>query len=326
MLKASIVGVTLAFMNAAFAQTCADDIAASVKNGVDVAVNVAKASADCAKADRSACSQDIDALLDGLDSQEKNIAQATGDCKGESPTCVAALKKIGDAIDDFKPIADKMVDECAGDHMSKFSCYLDGFRLLSSGATFAAALKNAVETCKAPSDTSALVDLDNAGTEISDAASAVLSERLVSLEGDIEAASPMQCLADVAVNAKDSVVVVSKLVTAASGCGKEGNFTNCTQDVTALLNALETQDTNIGQALGDCLAKSPQCVTATQKIIGQIEGVKSSIEEFSNGCLTFHSNKTSCIFGGVHLMDGAVTVAEAVMQAVQTCRKREIIV
>jgi hypothetical protein len=326
MLKAGIVGVVFAFINRAHAQSCADDIAASVKDGVDVAVNIAKATADCAKADRSACSQDIDGLLDGLDSQEKNIAQATGDCRGESTECVAAVKQIGDAIDGFKPIAEKMVDECAGDHMNKFSCYLDGFRMLSSGATFAAAVKDAEQACKAPSASFSAVDIDKAGTEMLDVVSAALPDMIVNLQASIIPASLRPCLADIAVNAKDSIFVVGDAATAAIACVKGRNSSTCFHDIDVLMNALETQGANIAQGLGDCLGKGPQCVRAAKKIDIDFDEVKSSVEKLSKECFTDRSGKMSCVFEGVHLLDSGVTVVESVMEAVHVCKKEEVVV
>jgi hypothetical protein len=319
MLKACIVGAVLVFINAAYANTCAADIAASVKDGAYVAVNIAKATVDCKRTDRSACSQDIAGLLDGLDSQQKNIAQARGDCRGESTACVAALKHIGDAIHGFKPIAEKMVDECAGDHMKKLSCYLDGFRMLRSGATFAAAVKDAEKACKAPSASLSSVDYDKAGTEMLDAISAALPDMLVSLQANFPPAS--SCWADMR-----SIFVVGDAATAAVIACVKGNSTTCFHDIDMLMNALETQGAHIARGLGDCLGKGPHCVCAAKKIDIYFDEVKWSVEKFSKECFTDHSGKMSCVFEGVHLLDRSVTFIESVMKAVHVCKKEEIVV
>lgn len=126
---------------------CAGDIGDASKDIAEASAQVVKMIADCKGSDRSACSGDVQSMLQSIDDAEQAIAQAAEDCGGQSAQCTAAVQKIGDAIGSCGPEAAKVAQACAPGQ-SAFVCIADSIMLAGDVAAVAAAIAQCAHDCK----------------------------------------------------------------------------------------------------------------------------------------------------------------------------------
>eukprot|EP00929_Paragymnodinium_shiwhaense_P027862 TRINITY_DN1625_c0_g1_i1.p2 TRINITY_DN1625_c0_g1~~TRINITY_DN1625_c0_g1_i1.p2 ORF type:complete len:324 (-),score=98.75 TRINITY_DN1625_c0_g1_i1:316-1227(-) len=129
------------------AASCAVDIAESAKNVAAASADIVKMAGECKGSDRTACSTDVQAMLQDFDAAEKSIAQAVEDCDGQGAECTAAVQKIGDAIGKCGPEAAKVAENC-GPGKPAFMCVADSILLSGEAAGLAASIAGAVQACK----------------------------------------------------------------------------------------------------------------------------------------------------------------------------------
>eukprot|EP00929_Paragymnodinium_shiwhaense_P075759 TRINITY_DN3877_c0_g1_i1.p2 TRINITY_DN3877_c0_g1~~TRINITY_DN3877_c0_g1_i1.p2 ORF type:complete len:164 (+),score=55.73 TRINITY_DN3877_c0_g1_i1:66-557(+) len=126
---------------------CILDIAAAGNDFGTASAEILKMSIDCNQQNRTACSEDVRAMLQAIGSSEKHIAQALEDCAGQNAVCIASVQKIGDAIGRCGEEAAKLAEACTPDQNGVF-CAADAIMLVADVAGIAATASQAAEDCK----------------------------------------------------------------------------------------------------------------------------------------------------------------------------------
>jgi len=145
-----LASVVLLLLSAATASAdCTADIGELGKGVAQASAQILKVATTCRKGDvnRTDCSAEVAAMVQALDAQQKDIAQAVADCGVRGAECTAILQRLGDAVGQCGPHAASVAEACAPTK-PKLTCFMDAILLAGDVTGVAADVAEAVRQCK----------------------------------------------------------------------------------------------------------------------------------------------------------------------------------
>jgi len=145
-----LASVVLLLVSAATASAdCTADIGELGEGIAQASTQILKVATTCRKweKDRTDCSADVAAMVQALDAEQKDIAQALADCGGLGAACTASLQKLGDAVGQCGPHAASVAEACAPTK-PKLTCIMDAILLAGDVTGLVADVAEAVRQCK----------------------------------------------------------------------------------------------------------------------------------------------------------------------------------
>lgn len=288
---------------------CVDDIGSMTSDGAQAVDSIRQAVADCKTAGQAACSVDIGKLLDGLDRQAYDVAQALGDCAHAGADCVGSLQSVGDCIGGFKPVAKKILTDC-GDKTPSRECVADLFQFVAAGMQLEHAFSNVTDTCH----------MVQRAWSVSES----LPLAVESLAKDLQATkfgagrAGDTCRDDVTGVVKSGAELVRSMVDVSGECKKEGRAA-CAESVGTIVDGLESEQRLIAQAVGGCNLAGAECVHALTDLGASIGDFKPAAVHMTTDCGGTKVSAVKCIADAVLLATDAALLGASIAQAAQAC-------